>query len=136
MRVGAPVSAEGRTFRRSLGQDLPANAVVTIDVPRVIGGEREKVYLGVAGVVLAAMVVALVVAARRSLPRLRFAAVAAAAPPPERRSRALLREIAALDAGFEQIAAGDEQTRATYDARRTVLKRQLGDALAEERRTS
>jgi hypothetical protein len=141
LREGAPVSAEGRTFRRILGQDLPANAVVTIDVPRVIGGEREKVYVGVTGVVLAAMVVALVVAARRSLPRLRFApAVAGAAPSappvPERRSRALLREIATLDAGFEQVTTPDEQTRATYEARRAVLKRQLGDALAEERRTT
>ena len=135
LREGAPVSAEGRTFRRILGQDLPANAVVQIDVPRVIGGEREKVYVGVAAALLAAMALALVVAARRSRLRPRVAFGADVAPPPaESRSRVLAREIAALDTEFERRAAPDEQTRSAYEARRLALKRELGDALAEERR--
>ena len=125
------MSADGRTFRRFLAQDLAAGTVLRVDVPRVIGAEREKVYFGVASAVLAAMIVALVVAGRRSMARRPVAAAVRAAP--ELRSRRLLRELATLDEDFEKIASPDESARAAYVARRAALKNEFGAALAEER---
>jgi len=134
VRETAPVSADGRTFRRFLAQDLAAGTVLRVDVPRLIGAEREKVYFGVASAVLAAMIVALVVAGRRS--RVRRPAVAAVRTPPELRSRRLLRELATLDEDFEKIESPDEATRAAHATRRAALKDEFGEALAEERRAT
>jgi hypothetical protein len=134
VRETAPVSADGRTFRRFLAQDLAAGTVLRVDVPRLIGAEREKVYFGVASAVLAAMIVALVVAGRRS--RVLRPAVAAARTAPELRSRRILRELAMLDEDFEKIESPDEATRAAHDARRAALKGEFGEALAEERRAT
>jgi hypothetical protein len=120
---------EGRTFRRFLAQDLAASSVLRVEVPRVVGAEREKVYIGVATVLLAGMAAALVLTARRAFSGARRAAVA---PVVERRSERLLREIAALDAEFERV--GDGARRAAYDKRRNALKAELSTALAEERR--
>lgn len=130
LREVAPVSTEGRTFRRFLGQDLTPSEVLEISVPRVIGPEREKVYLGVGLAVLAAMAVALVFAARR--PRMRVRTVRPA--PAEARSQVLLRTLANLDESFEREAAPSDAARAEYEARRAALKQELADALAEERR--
>jgi len=134
LRETAPVSADGRTFRRFLGQDLSAGTVVRVDVPRLIGAEREKVYLGVTGALLAAMLVALVVAGRRSLRRRPLIVPVRAAPEP--RSRQLLRGLATLDEEFEKSATPDAAARAEYEAKRAALKTQFGEALAEERRAT
>ncbi|HET9728686.1 MAG TPA: hypothetical protein VFR41_04655 [Acidimicrobiia bacterium] len=134
LRETAPVSADGRTFRRFLGQDLAAGTLLRIDVPRLVGAEREKAYFGVTAALLAAMIVALVVAGRRSLARRRLVAAAPVAPEP--RSRQLLRGIAALDEEFEKIPSPDEATRADYETKRAALKAQFGAALADERRTT
>jgi len=131
LREVAPVNTEGRTFRRFVGQDLAANTVVRIEVPRMIGAAREKVYLGVGIALLGTMVLALLVAARRSLPRVRAVGVSPVAEP---RSRHLLRGIANLDAAFERVPSPDEETRARYETQRAALKAQLGEALAQERR--
>jgi hypothetical protein len=132
LRETAPVSADGRTFRRFLGQDLSAGTAIRIDIPRLIGAEREKVYVGVAAALLAAMVVALVVAARRSVSRRPLAAASAAAVP-ELRSHALMRGLATLDEEFEKIATPDDATRAEYQTKRAALKSQFAEAIAEER---
>jgi hypothetical protein len=130
VREVAPVSTEGRTFRRFLAQDLAPSAVVRVDVPRVIGAAREKVYIGVATALIAAMAGALVLTARRSFSRTRAPARAVVEP----KSEQLLRAIAALDGDFERQAAPDEATRADYEARRAALKTELMDMLAAERR--
>jgi hypothetical protein len=132
MRETAAQAVEGRTFRRFLAQDLAASAVVRIDVPRAIGVGREKVYLGVATAMLAAMAAALVLTARRSFGGMRRARVA---PVVERRSQKLLRDIAVLDAEFER-GGGDPSRRQAYEERRHVLKAELTAALAEERKRS
>jgi hypothetical protein len=132
LRETAPVSADGRTFRRFLGQDLSAGTVLRVDVPRLVGAEREKVYFGVTGALLAAMLVALVVAGRRSMRRRSVIAPVHIAPEP--RSRQLLRGLAALDDDFEKLASPDDATRDTYQRKRAELKAQFGEALAEERR--
>lgn len=134
VRETAPVSADGRTFRRFLGQDLVAGTVVRVEVPRLIGSEREKAYFGVASALLAAMIVALVVAGRRSMAR--RSVVAAVRAVPEMRSRRLLRELATLDEDFEKIASPDDATRSAYAAKRATLKSEFGEALAEERRAT
>lgn len=135
LRETAPVSTDGRTFRRFLGQDLSAGTVLRIDVPRLIGAEREKVYFGVTSALLAAMLVALVVAGRRSMSRRPLAAAPVRATP-EPRSRRLLRGLATLDEEFEKVASPDDATRADYETKRAALKTQLGEALAEERRAT
>ncbi|HEX4684898.1 MAG TPA: hypothetical protein VH277_19420 [Gemmatimonadaceae bacterium] len=132
LREVAPVDAEGRTFRRFLGSDLQAGAIVRVDVPRIIGREREKVYIGVAVALIAAMAAALMVAARRSFTRT-AAPVRAVA---ESRSQTLVRSIATLDGDYERGAVKDEQAKADYEARRTELKAELTEALAVERRRS
>jgi hypothetical protein len=132
LREMAPVSTDGRVFRRFLAQDLPATSVFRIDVPRIIGAERQRVYLGVGIAVLAAMALALVFAARRSIPRPAFARV----QPLELPSRALVRAIATLDAEFERTGARDDASRTAYEAKRGTLKSQLAAALAAERRSA
>ncbi|HEV8498579.1 MAG TPA: hypothetical protein VGQ56_17005, partial [Gemmatimonadaceae bacterium] len=132
LRETAPVSADGRTFRRFLGQDLSAGTVLQVDVPRLIGAEREKVYFGVGSALLAGMLVALIVAGRRSMLRRPFITPVRVAPDP--RSRQLLRELAQLDDEFENRTPTDDATRADYESKRAILKAQFGEALAEERR--
>jgi hypothetical protein len=131
MRETAAQAVEGRTFRRFLAQDLAASAVVRVDVPRTIGAAREKVYIGVATAILAAMAAALVLTARRSFGRVRRAPVVVA----ESKSATLLRAIAALDAEFER-SGSDSSQRAAYDERRNALKAELTAALAAERKRS
>ena len=132
LREMAPVSTEGRVFRRFLAQDLSAGAVVRIDMPRLVGVERERVYTGVAIALLAAMAISLVFAARRSVPR----RAVVNDPPVEAPSRALVRAIAELDAEFERHPEHDDTAREAYQAKRASLKSQLAALLAAERRSA
>ncbi|HET7374046.1 MAG TPA: hypothetical protein VFJ20_11690 [Gemmatimonadaceae bacterium] len=128
LRELAPVSTDGRTFRRYLAQDVAGNTVLNVDVPRIVTASRERVYGGVGIAVSLAMVVALVFALRRARPQ-----PVVVRTRGERQSQTLARAIADLDAEFER-APRDESVRASYDARRAELKAQLADALAAERR--
>ncbi|HSQ33233.1 MAG TPA: hypothetical protein VLN49_25440 [Gemmatimonadaceae bacterium] len=128
LRELAPVSTEGRTFRRYLAQDVTANTVLNVDVPRVVTATRERVYGGVGIALSLTMVAALVLALRRARPKRVLVR-----PLGERQSQTLARAIADLDAEFER-APGDAGARASYDARRAELKAQLAAALAAERR--
>jgi hypothetical protein len=132
VREMAPVSTDGRVFRRFLAQDVAAGATVRVDVPRIIGAERQRVYLGVGIAVLAAMAMALVVASRRAVPRRAVVARLPIEPP----SRALVRAIALLDSEFESRSPADQSAREDYEARRASLKAELGAALAAERRSA
>jgi len=118
LREMAPVTTDGRVFRRFLAQDLSASAVMRIDMPRVVGAERERVYFGVGIALLAAMVVSLVFAARRHAPRRAVAMPQSV----ESRSRVLIRTIAALDADFERAIQPDDAARETYAVTRASLK--------------
>lgn len=128
LRELAPVSTEGRTFRRLLAQDVASNAVLRVDVPRVVTAQRERVYEGVAVAFSLAMVVALIFSLRRARPR-RVIVPARG----ERPSQALARAIADLDLDFQRASSSDDDSRATYSERRAALKAQLADALAAER---
>ena len=133
----APVATSGRTFRRFLGQVVPAGSVVRIDVPFAIGAARQRWLLVVAVTCGAAMALALIVALRT---RRRGAGMSTAvdispAPPPVLRpSEQLLSAIASLDARFERLPAASDDERARYASERQELKTRLAVALAEERR--
>ena len=137
LREMAPVSTDGRVFRRFLAQDLTTSSVLRIDVASLAGTDRERVFFGVGIALLAAMTIALVFAARRANPR-RANAVAGltSVSPTPSRSRALLREIAMLDADFERRVNVDAAARAAYDSTRASLKEALVEALAAERRSA
>lgn len=137
LREVAPVSTEGHNFRRFLGQDAPANTLLRVDVPTLVGAERTRVYQGVGAVVVGAMLIALLFAGRRAWPRRRFAIAAGAtrgesAPQPSP-AEALVHAIAALDSEFEHAATPNGDQRAAYEQKRAELKRQLADTLASER---
>ena len=66
LRQVAPVTIEGRTFRRFLGQDVPPNATLRVSVPTVLANQRQ-LYIAVVVIVLgAAMLGGLALAFQRS----------------------------------------------------------------------
>jgi hypothetical protein len=130
LREMAPVNPDGRMFRRFLAQDVPANAIINVDMPRAIGGLREKVNIGVGLALFLAMVAALFVASRRTRPRAQFAGAPMVV---DSLSQRLLRELASLDEAFEKNPAPDSG-RAQYEERRAALKSELSEVLAAERR--
>ncbi len=134
LREVPPVNAEGRTFRRFLAEDLDAKAVVRIDVPAPGGPAPQRVDLGVGVAIALAMLVALLFATRRSL-RPAFAHPSAPPVADVTQSALLARQIAEMDEAFERHATHTDAERKTYDALRADLKRQLADALADERGT-
>jgi hypothetical protein len=141
LREMAPVMADGRPFRRFLSQDVPANAVITVDMPKIIGAEREKVYVGVGVAVLVTMAAALLFAARRSVPRRLLARAGRGAPSAVNAASAasspadeLLRAIADLDAMHERNPLPDADALAAYESQRASLKAQLRDVLAARER--
>lgn len=136
VREMSPVSTDGRMFRRFLAQDVPMNAVIRIDVPRIVGAERQTVYLGIGIAFVIAMTIALLVAGRRAPAPL--ARSPGAAPPgtAPRGASDLVRAIADLDAQFERRAVVDAGERAQYDARRSALRTELAELLAANRRST
>ena len=124
-----PVSVEGRAFSRFLAEEVPANAVVRVDLAPAAASRRALSLRVVAIVVGAAMLLALARIAAASRRR-------GGAPPrrpgeddPER----LAREIASLDAAHERSRAPGAAAEAEYRARREALKARLGDALDRQR---
>jgi hypothetical protein len=154
----APVTLEGRSFRRFLAQDVPTAAAIDVDVPAAPSSAGRRyvvpaVMVGVGVLMLGALAFS---ARRRTVPRPLVATPPASAPagaPPATRTGSapplvldgeaarLAREIAALDdaratapaaapaANGDGAAAPDDG----YAARRAELKRQLAAALAAER---
>lgn len=138
LREVNPVAADRRTFRRFLAEDVPGDAVLTVDVPAP--NVARSVYIAILAAVFGtAMLAALGVAfARRGRARV-AAAVASgngAAPvaaPTASTAEDLIREIATLDARAERAPALSEEERARYVAEREALKARLATALAAER---
>jgi hypothetical protein len=124
----APTSTGGRTFRRFLAQNAPAQSVVRIDVPFAIGESRVRWFVAVAVVCGLAMLGSIAVALRRR----RVVAVAAPPSPQRRETEDLLHAIAMLDAEFERNTDATADDRARYDTERARLKARLSAALAAE----
>jgi hypothetical protein len=128
----SPSTIEGRTFRRFQAQDVAAGSVVTVRVPAVPLGRDARTVVPIV-IIAGVMVIALIFAMRRHKRR----AAAAATPiplPHEDPTEALARQIAELDADFARRADTGAEDRADYERRRSVLKRQLADRLAPDRR--
>ena len=127
----APTSTGGRTFRRFLAQNVPAQSVVRIDVPFALGESRVRWFVAVAVVCGLAMLGAIAVAQRRR----RVVTVGATRSMPRRESEDLLQAIAMLDASFERAADPTADDRARYEGDRARLKARLAAALAAEQGT-
>ncbi len=117
-------STEGRTFKRFLGQNVPAGEEIRIDVPTSSAGTRQRVLTGVALLIGLAMLGALVrsLRARRPIQRAPELTVGLG------QAETLAAAIAALDARHE---AGDTTLDAArYQSERATLKAQLTALLA------
>ena len=127
----APTATAGRTFRRFLAQNIPAQSVVHIDVPFALADSRVRWFAGVGVVCGLAMLGSIAVALRRR----RVVPVAAPASPYRRETEHLLQAIATIDAGFERTVDPTADDRARYEAERARLKARLAAALAAEHGT-
>ena len=135
LKPEAPVAIEGRPFSRYIGQDEPPNAVLTVDSPTGNAPSRERRYLTILAIALAvAMLAALafVLARRRARPAPAIVGQEAA-PSGDGDAEQLAREIAALDAEFEQQANPSRDAREAYEERRESLKQSLVRALDARR---
>jgi hypothetical protein len=124
----APASIDGRTFRRYLGRDVPASAVIRVKAPPPIA--RNQNAMRVLAVVLAVGMLAALGIWYTRRHQLR-----ATPPPPANAQRPtsdvdrLVAELASLDARFErEPPSGD--ARARYERERAELKDRVAHALA------
>lgn len=116
-----PIAADGRTFKRFLGQNIAAGGQLTIGVPGTMSGKSSVYIIGI--------VFAIGVALLAGLARTAFIARnagGARATFANEDPEAIAREIADLDR-TQQRASGDA---AEYAAARTALKERLTLALA------
>lgn len=121
-------STGGRTFQRWLGQDVPANAVLSIGFHESASARQHRIIVVLGTTLAALMAAALVVAFRRRGAR------APASPRFSADAReSLVREIAILDAEFEREASRTPERVAAYEERRRALKARLAELLAAER---
>ena len=135
LKAEAAVAIEGRKFARYVGQNEPADAVLRVDSPTSGAPSHQQRYLAILAIALGvAMLGALTfVFARRRAPRIAIVGHPAETPADGDAER-LAREIASLDAQFEQQAEPSSDARAEYEQRRDALKRSLARAL-DARRT-
>ena len=120
------VSISGRRFMRYVGEDVPAGAVLQVDGPTGTDASRQQryfIYIAIA-IGVAMVVVLAFVLVRRRAPR--AAVVGHPAARVDGDAEQLAREIAALDARFEQQTDPSADARATYEQERSGLKRIAG----------
>ena len=122
-----PVSLEGRSFRRFLGQNVRSGAklVINVGAPTAPRGGRMLLM----PVVIAAVIMA--VALGFALTRRRSAHVVVDVRPPDDAAH-IARDIAELDDAFERVTSPSDAEREAYRQRRDALKTQLAEALAKE----
>jgi len=124
----APVSVEGRAFRRFVASDVSAKAVIRIVVTSEPGRRTALYVAGLALVIGAAMLLSLAkVFARKPAPVSAHEVVRF--PPPDDPER-IAQVIAALDEEFERQTDRGPEARAAYTEERVVLKQRLQTALA------
>jgi hypothetical protein len=121
------VPLEGRTFRRFIGDDVPAGATLTIVAGAPPGPAKNRGVVVPAVVIAAAMAVALLFALTRRK-QARVITRADAAPD----AAHLARDIAELDDAFERVTSPSDEERDAYRQRRDALKAQLSRALAKD----
>ena len=121
------VSVDSRSFRRFMGSELPASAVLTIDAPVPPAESR---VLPVALTVTAIGVVMLVVLAR-SFAR-RSPGTPRTAAGQRLSSVVLAQRLAALDAAFARLPSPTDEARDAYQAQRAAIAAEHDAALARE----
>jgi hypothetical protein len=132
----APVTIEGRTFRRFLAQDVKEGARLIVELPTTKMPGRN---LYIAGLLVGIGFLMLLVLSRAMARRAPATTTATLAAHRGGGSRAadvplherLAHEIAALDAMYARQASPSDTVRAAYEARRAELVDALADALAE-----
>ncbi|MCU0636286.1 MAG: hypothetical protein MUE41_15570 [Gemmatimonadaceae bacterium] len=126
LRTVDPVTVEGRRFRRSLAQDVPAGERLRVVLPvaRASALPLNGIVLVVAGGAVALLLL-MRQAARRAPSGVAVSRALAGADLPSDPDD-VAREIAALDAHFAALEAPTDAMRAAYEQRRRELK----DALA------
>ena len=122
-----PVSLEGRSFRRFLGQNVRSGAKLVINVGAPTAPRGSRIVL--MPVVVAAVIMALALAF--ALTRRRSAPVVVDTEAPEDAAH-IARDIAELDDAFERVASPSDAEREAYHERRDALKARLATALAKE----
>ena len=121
------VPLEGRTFRRFMGDNVPAGATLTIDEGAPTGPAKNRWVFLPAVVLAAVMGIALLFALTR---RKQVRVITRAAPAPD--AADLARDIAELDDAFERVTSPSDAERDAYRQRRDALKAQLSRALAKD----
>lgn len=118
LRAMDAATTQGRTFKRFLGQDVPAGSAIRIEVPTPLSTARTRILVALALAVGAAMAVALALALRR---RYRL-------PDAARLQATVAAQIAALDARQQHAATALPAEQ--YAAEREVLRARLAASLA------
>lgn len=133
-----PVTSQGRTFTRYLAQNVPAGAVLRIDLGGASGTAGTRLLWGIVLAMVVLLGAALALALRR---RERVPAPAGAAPAPvapillgASTVEQLRFELAQLDAARAHADPRDATVLAQFDARRGALEARLARALAEPER--
>jgi hypothetical protein len=120
-----PAAVEGRTFRRFLAQDVPANAIIRLSAPPPAAQNRAALR------VLAIVMALAMIGAIAAWTAMRRARRPLYARRPTSDAERLIGELAMLDARFEKERANDD-ARATYERERAALKDRVARALAAE----
>ena len=125
LREVPPATIDGRTFRRFLGQDVPASAVIRVDAPPPVGqyrGALRVLAIVIALAMLGAFGIWVVRKRRVEQPGVTSRASSTA--------ESLIAELAALDSRFEKDPSGFQGDE--YASRRAELKTRIAHALAAE----
>ncbi|MEP7346545.1 MAG: hypothetical protein ABI877_14840 [Gemmatimonadaceae bacterium] len=137
LKAQPAVTVGGRTFQRSLAQDVDSTAVVVIDLPPVVRSMSiGSIWVAIPVTLLLALGAWWFVVRRRRIVAIVRTDVAqvhtddAAAPPPIRIEEALAHRVATLDALLAQSEEVDHATRAQYAAERARVMEQLRATLA------
>ena len=128
-----PVTLERRNFRRYVGQDVPEGVRVVIDLPAPQTPGRNRY---IAGLLVGIGFLMLLVLGRAVQKRAGARAIPTRATPMHQRPPSvpeherIAQEIAALDTLHAQQHAPSDDVQVVYERRRSLLKRELAEALA------
>jgi hypothetical protein len=127
----APVTLEGRNFRRFLAQDMKPDVPLVIDLPSSATPGRNLYIAGLLVAVGFFMMLALTRSMQRAASKRGNALPTLRPQEPEIPiADRLAQEIAALDATFARQESPSEAVRLAYEQRRAELKTALSQALA------
>nr|MCU0625368.1 hypothetical protein [Gemmatimonadaceae bacterium] len=126
----APTALDGRNFRRFLGNDVPASAILELGVPGAGVAQRTRIVLLLLGGIGVAMLLSLARAfSRRASAASSGVTGVHMVRMADREAERLARRIADLDARFERERDPSTESRQRYQAERDQLKQELTDTL-------